>query len=66
MWIAGALIIFLVARAAHHPAHSTVPPSDASPAAEQENSTALRILKERCAKGELTGEEFKTKKINLL
>ena len=70
LWVIGALlvalIIIVVVRMARHPVHSADCHTETFPAAEQEESTALRILKERYAKGDITDEEFKTKKMNLL
>lgn len=63
-WIVGALVvalvIFLIVRGTQHHAasHTETMNSD--------QSAALQILNERYAKGEITDEEYKTKKANLL
>jgi putative membrane protein len=67
LWVIGALlaalIVIVVIRMVRYPAHHR---HAQTVSGEQADSEALRILKERYAKGEITDEEFKTKKSNLL
>ena len=56
-----ALLIVLIIGAANHHHHRM---ENTSHAGEQESS-ALKILNERYAKGEISDEEYKAKKANL-
>ena len=71
MWIIGAFLItlavLLIVRMAHTPQHNAACHTSKTPSVKDlENSVAIRILNERYAKGEITDEEYKTKKMNLL
>jgi putative membrane protein len=71
LWILGALLIalvvFVIVRMANGHGHSESCHAEEAPSGKElEKSVALRILDERYAKGEITDEEYKTKKMNLL
>ncbi len=64
LWVIVALVIclvvYLIVRGTQHHASSH------AETIKDDQSVALKILNERYAKGEITDEEYKTKKMNLL